>query len=109
LSQWFEMLAQFQAGLTPPVALSWLLPFQSQSVLQSYQRKGDWELPMGIVGIAIWALLAALVWLAVVRRFRQVSGRVPLPPRLGPPLDVAPVEVVPLAGSRNDKPHEVLP
>lgn len=72
----FEWLAKLQAGITPPVALSWLLPFRGQDfIVSGYQRKDEWELFCGIIGICFWGVIAFVLWSAAVGQFQVVTGR----------------------------------
>jgi ABC-type transport system involved in multi-copper enzyme maturation permease subunit len=74
-------IVRFQAGLTPPAALGFLLPFR---VGEPSPRRDVWEMvEFAALGTFCWAVLAALLWAAASTRFRILSGRAAPAPAAG--------------------------
>jgi ABC-type transport system involved in multi-copper enzyme maturation permease subunit len=73
----FEWIAKYQTGLTPPAALGGLMPFREGDFDEQYaQPELIWEtVGFAVMGVATWAVLAALLWVLTSRRFRAVTGR----------------------------------
>jgi ABC-type Na+ efflux pump permease subunit len=72
---WVTDLLRFQQGMSPLVSLSRLLPFYSGMDNKGWWGKGDWEMPMGLLGLGIWAVVGLSMWLALLYRFRQLTSR----------------------------------
>jgi ABC-type transport system involved in multi-copper enzyme maturation permease subunit len=66
-------LYQFQLGLSPPAALSYLLPI-SRADLDSPLRD-PWYFQAALWGLVIWALATAVLWYRTSVRFRKLTGR----------------------------------
>jgi ABC-type transport system involved in multi-copper enzyme maturation permease subunit len=75
-------LVRFQMyGLTPPLSLAWLA-FRADDV-QSNVIGMDAEDPMGaftclLGGLALWSAAGYVLWRRAARRFRVLTGRVPI-------------------------------
>jgi ABC-type transport system involved in multi-copper enzyme maturation permease subunit len=97
VEEYLETFAKFEVGLTPPLAMGWFLHFRPTDFDRSWRNKEAFEIPYGLLGTLVWIVAAVLVWVAVSRRFRLVSGRLPFrPARLRPRADGA-TTVQPLA------------
>jgi hypothetical protein len=73
LSEW---LPRLQLGLTPPVVLGRLLPFWRGEGWQfGSDVKAWWEVRMALLGLAIWAVAAAVLWVMTSRKFRKLTCR----------------------------------
>jgi ABC-type transport system involved in multi-copper enzyme maturation permease subunit len=75
-------IARYQAGLTPPLNLGLLASFRAGDITEhSGQPEQVWEMVgFSVMGTATWAVLAAALWVATSRRFRQVTGRMAFEP-----------------------------
>jgi hypothetical protein len=98
-----EEFAKFEVGLTPPLALGWFLHFRPLAFDRAWDRKEAFEIPYGLLGTLVWITLAALVWVAVSRRFRLVSGRLPYRPARRVPRTDGATTVQPLEAGESDK------
>jgi ABC-type transport system involved in multi-copper enzyme maturation permease subunit len=87
-------LGSVQVGLTPPLALSWYLPFRLEDFMWRWGHKSGHEVYCGAAGIVFWAVAWAVLWAATRRRFLAISGRRPFP--WSPGRRAAPAEVLPL-------------
>jgi ABC-type transport system involved in multi-copper enzyme maturation permease subunit len=97
-----EWVAKVQVGLTPPLALGYYLPFRMEEFTDPHQFRHAYELLLGGVGIAFWAVAAVLLWVAISRRFRVLSNRLPyLPARYAPPANGP--EIAAVAGPPDDR------
>jgi ABC-type transport system involved in cytochrome c biogenesis permease component len=67
--------ARFQAGLTPPLALAWLLPFRDGDFARPSGGKELWQIVYPLVGLACWAAGAAALAVAAGRRLRPAPVR----------------------------------
>lgn len=76
-----EWAARTQVGLTPPLALGWYLPFRTSDFSKmNWSRKEVYEVVLGTAGVLFWMAMAAVLWFAVSKRFRVLSGRLPYQP-----------------------------
>jgi ABC-type transport system involved in multi-copper enzyme maturation permease subunit len=69
---------QFQRGLSPPAALSYLLPFALVRDAQPAWRKdvwNAWDFQSALWGLAIWTAATLLLWHRLNMRFRKATGR----------------------------------
>jgi ABC-type transport system involved in multi-copper enzyme maturation permease subunit len=81
----YAWLVRFQMyGLTPPLSLSWLA-FRAENVESGvFGLRGlDGDDPMGafaclLGGLALWSAAGYVLWRRAVRRFRVLTGRVPI-------------------------------
>lgn len=72
----WEWTSRAQMGLSPPVALGSLLT--KMGTLGSagpIRHKADWELPMALLGLSLWATAGAFWWWRTCLRFRRETGR----------------------------------
>jgi ABC-type transport system involved in multi-copper enzyme maturation permease subunit len=89
----FTWLVRFQMyGLTPPLSLAWLA-FRGEDVTSGVVGTYGAEDPMAalaclVVGLALWSAAAYVLWRRAARRFRVLTGRVPIPVPVGPPPDM---------------------
>jgi len=82
----FAWVVRFQMyGLTPPLALAWLA-FRGDSVESGvicvYSTDGDDPIAALLClvgGLALWAAAGYVLWRLAARRFRVLTGRVPIP------------------------------
>jgi ABC-type transport system involved in multi-copper enzyme maturation permease subunit len=75
-----EWVAKVQVGLTPPLALGWYLPFRMEEFTEANADRHASELLLGGIGICFWGLAALAMWMAISRRFRVLSNRLPFRP-----------------------------
>ena len=69
---------QFQRGLSPPMALSYLLPFALVRDAHPAWRKdawNAWDFQSALWGLAIWTAATLLLWHRLHVRFRKETGR----------------------------------
>jgi ABC-type transport system involved in multi-copper enzyme maturation permease subunit len=80
-----QWVAEYQAGLTPPLNLGWYSSFRAGE-LSGGRPEAVWELALfGALATATWGALAAVLWVAASRRFRQLAGRaITAPERAAP-------------------------
>jgi ABC-type transport system involved in multi-copper enzyme maturation permease subunit len=80
-------VAEYQAGLTPPLNLGWFASFRAGEFAGDTNRPGEiWELAFfGALGTATWAVLAAVLWVMASRRFRRLTGRMAMVPERSVP------------------------
>ena len=73
-------LVQFLVGLTPPAVLGYSLPFSSEQMVHNTTHPEDlWQtVAFAVLGTAVWAALAAALWLGTSGRFREMASRVPM-------------------------------
>jgi ABC-type transport system involved in multi-copper enzyme maturation permease subunit len=101
----FAWLVRFQMyGLTPPLALAWLA-FRGDAV-ESGVIGTSGEDPIGALvclvgGLVMWTAAGYFLWRRAVRRFRVLTGRVPVPMPAGmvPLAAPAPQPAAPAAAS----------
>jgi ABC-type Na+ efflux pump permease subunit len=89
----FAWVVRFQMyGLTPPLSLAWLA-FRGDDVQSTVigLRTTDGDDPMGALlclvgGLALWSTAGYVLWRLAARRFRVLTGRVPIPLPVGGPI-----------------------
>jgi ABC-type transport system involved in multi-copper enzyme maturation permease subunit len=80
----FEDVAQFQLfGLTPPFSLG-MLAFQGVEFHETPREEPFKFLAFALFGLVFWAAAGLGLWAATCARFRSLSGRAPIPRRMGP-------------------------
>lgn len=76
-SDFFEYIAKFQAGNTPPFVLGWLM-FSSESVNRQFGSRREFaELTaFSLVGLFLWGSACVVLWYGLLApRFRHLSRR----------------------------------
>jgi ABC-type transport system involved in multi-copper enzyme maturation permease subunit len=74
----FEWLAKFQFGLTPPFALGGCFTF---GLFLEDNRSGPFDrewiqmVGFGLIGLFLWGLAAAVLWVVVSARFSELTNR----------------------------------
>jgi hypothetical protein len=81
-----QEVLKFQGGLTPPVALSFYLPF---ALADLSDKSGTSAADAGLIGYAllgaaVWVALATALWFATSRRFRVLAMRGRIEPEYRP-------------------------
>jgi hypothetical protein len=82
---WLRDLNRFQQGMSPLLSLARHLPFY-EGMNVGHWAKEAWELPVALLGLACWALGGFVLWLLLLRRFRQLAGRQPVRATEPPPV-----------------------
>jgi ABC-type transport system involved in multi-copper enzyme maturation permease subunit len=73
-----QWVAKFQVGLTPPLAMSVSFPiFFFEADNHEFTVGSSWVhfLIFGLIGVAIWAFAAAVLWGIISARFRAMTNR----------------------------------
>ncbi len=92
-------IAKYQGGLTPPFNMGFLCSFRAGDFEENFLGSDQvWEwVGFGVMGTATWAVLAAGLWVATSRRFRQATGRAAIQPeRIMQPKPRAAVPAAPV-------------
>ena len=99
----FDWLSKFQLGFTPPLCLGYAFSFSFRDFYDRGYGNRDWAqeaLLYGLLGVFTWFILGAALAIVTTKRFRALTGRMPLPQRQ-PPSEVGrlpPVTAVSLEG-----------
>jgi hypothetical protein len=93
LEEFFKAIVRIQMGISPPVTLSFMLPWRSEELFaprrQFMEEFGP--APMigfALLGLAIWASAGVGLGILVGNRFRRFTGRGPRTPEGRPPRPV---------------------
>jgi ABC-type transport system involved in multi-copper enzyme maturation permease subunit len=94
---YLRWVLSFQVGMTPPAVLGYAFSFSIEDFSGQYSQSREMgeALGFGILGLIIWAIIAAVIWAAASSRFATITGRLglaraQLPRNSMPPLDARP-------------------
>jgi ABC-type transport system involved in multi-copper enzyme maturation permease subunit len=73
--QLVEWVTRIQLGLTPAVVFGRFLPFTQRNAAYLNVHPETWEFGMAMLGLALWALAALVLWAFLSYRFRKQTGR----------------------------------
>src|SRR5262249_9452927 len=85
---------------TPPFALGWNLPFRLDDLSQANRFQRPQDVILGVVGVVFWAAAAVVFGVVLSRRFRVISGRLPISPTRYAPQGNGQVPVLAIAVER---------